>query len=237
MSEYRLAVCEDEPAAREYVGALCGEILPEWGAAHTVTLFASTGELSARLDREPEAFDLLLLDIQMEGMTGMELAHVLRERGNQVSILFLTGCADYALEGYGVHPVHFLLKPVEREALAGALRLDWERSHRSRAVVLRSGGRTVSLPTADIRYIESINRSAVVHLTEGERSFPLTMSQMERLTPADAFARCHNSFLVNLAHVAEAGRAGVRLRDGEQLPVGRRYYQSFQTAFIRYLNQ
>ena len=126
---------------------------------------------------------------------------------------------------------------MEREALAGALRLDWERSHRSRAVVLRSGGRTVSLPTADIRYIESINRSAVVHLTEGERSFPLTMSQMERLTPADAFARCHNSFLVNLAHVAEAGRAGVRLRDGEQLPVGRRYYQSFQTAFIRYLNQ
>ena len=193
--------------------------------------------LSARLDREPEAFDLLLLDIQMEGMTGMELAHALRERGNQVSILFLTGCADYALEGYGVHPVHFLLKPVEREALAGALRLDWERSHRSRAVVLRSGGRTVSLPTADIRYIESINRSAVVHLTEGERSFPLTMAQMERLTPADAFARCHNSFLVNLAHVAEAGRAGVRLRDGEQLPVGRRYYQSFQTAFIRYLNQ
>ena len=64
-----------------------------------MTLFASTGELSARLDREPEAFDLLLLDIQMEGMTGMELAHVLRERGNQVSILFLTGCADYALEG------------------------------------------------------------------------------------------------------------------------------------------
>ena len=120
---------------------------------------------------------------------------------------------------------------------AEALRLDWERSHRSRTVVLRSGGRTVSLPTADIRYIESINRSAVVHLTEGERSFPLTMAQMERLTPADAFARCHNSFLVNLAHVAEAGRAGVRLRDGEQLPVGRRYYQSFQTAFIRYLNQ
>ena len=107
------------PAAREYVGALCGEILSEWGAAHTVTLFASTGELSARLDREPEAFDLLLLDIQMEGMTGMELAHALRERGNQVSILFLTGCADYALEGYGVHPVHFLLKPVEREALPG----------------------------------------------------------------------------------------------------------------------
>lgn len=83
MSEYRLAVCEDEPAAREYVGALCGEILSEWGAAHTVTLFASTGELSARLDREPEAFDLLLLDIQMEGMTGMELAHALRERGTR----------------------------------------------------------------------------------------------------------------------------------------------------------
>ena len=122
-------------------------------------------------------------------------------------------------------------------ALAGALRLDWERNHRPKALALRSGGRTVSLPTAEIQYIESINRSVVVHLVSGEQAFPLTMTQAERLTPADLFARCHNSFLVNLAHVAEVGRAGVLLRSGAQLPVGRRYFQSFQTAFIRYLNR
>ena len=237
MAAYRLAVCEDDPAARAHVGSLCSELLGEWGVEHAVALFPSAEALEERLRREPDAFDLLILDIQMEGMTGMELARALRELGSEVSILFLTGRADYALEGYNVHPVHFLLKPVDREALAGALRLDWERNHRPKALALRSGGRTVSLPTAEIQYIESINRSVVVHLVSGEQAFPLTMTQAERLTPADLFARCHNSFLVNLAHVAEVGRAGVLLRSGAQLPVGRRYFQSFQTAFIRYLNR
>ena len=237
MAEYRLAVCEDDGPARARVEALCGEILTEWDAQYSVEAFSSAEALLERFRGNLEAFDLLILDIQLEGMTGMELARTLRELGSEVSILFLTGRADYALEGYDVHPVHFLLKPVEREALAGALRLDWARNHRPRAVVLRSGGRTISLPTAEIRYIESINRSVVVHLVSGEQTFSLTMTQVERLTPADQFARCHNSFLVNLSHVAEVGRAGVLLRTGEQLPVGRRYFQSFQTAFIRYLNQ
>lgn len=237
MAVYRLAVCEDDGPTRAWVEALCGEILTEWGAPYTVASFSQAEALLERLREEPEAFDLLLLDIQLEGMTGMELARTLRELGSEVSILFLTGRADCALEGYDVHPVHFLLKPVDRAALAGALRLDWARNHRPRAVVLRAGGRTISLPTAEIRYLESINRSVVVHLTDGEQTFPLTMTQAERLTPADQFARCHNSFLVNLSHVAEAGRTVVRLRNGEQLPMGRRYCQSFQTAFIRHLNQ
>ena len=237
MAEYRLAVCEDDGPTRARVEALCGEILAEWGAAYSVSAFSSAEALLERLREAPEAFDLLLLDIQLEGMSGMELARTLRDLGSEVSILFLTGQADYALEGYGVHPVHFLLKPVDRAALAGALRRDWARNHQPRAVVLRAGGRTVSLPTAEIRYFESINRSVVVHLTAGEQTFPLTMTQVERLTPADQFARCHNSFLVNLSRVAEVARTGVLLHSGEQLPVGRRYYQGFQTAFIRYLNQ
>lgn len=237
MSEYRLAVCEDEPAAREYVGALCGEILSEWGAAHTVNLFASTGELSARLDREPEACDLLLLDIQMEGMTGMELAHALRERGNQVSILFLTGCADYALEGHSVHPVHYLLKPVEAEELDEALFRDWQERCQSSAVLLRSGGRTVSLPVGEIRFMESLNRAVVVHLAAEEQTFPTTLVDAERLTPPGQFARCHNSYLVNLDWVKEIGRTEVLLRDGDRLPVGRRYYRDFQSALIRRVNR
>ena len=237
MAVYRLAVCEDDGLTRARVEALCGEILTEWGTSYTVASFSRAEALLERLREKPEAFDLLLLDIQLEGMTGMELARALRELGSEVSILFLTGRADYALEGYDVHPVHFLLKPVDRAALAGALRLDWARNHEPRAVVLRAGGRTISLPTAEIRYLESINRSVVVHLTDGEQTFPLTMTQAERLTPAGQFARCHNSFLVNLSHVAEVGRTVVQLRNGEQLPMGRRYCQSFQTAFIRHLNQ
>ena len=74
-------------------------------------------------------FDLLLLDIQMAGINGMEFAKTLRDRGDEVRILFITGAAEYALEGYQVNPIHYLLKPVNQRDLERVLVGDWERNH------------------------------------------------------------------------------------------------------------
>ena len=70
-----------------------------------------------------------------------------------------------------------------------------------------------------------------------EHTAPLSLSKGESMLPARLFFRCHNSFLVNLSHVGEIERTTLRLRDGTRLPIGRRYYQAFQSAFIHYLNQ
>ncbi len=145
MSKYRLAVCEDDLLIREEMCSLCRDILTEEKIEQVVTAFASAEELERVLREEGTPFDLLLLDIQMEGMNGMELARTLRERGDRVSILFVTGCEDYLREGYCVQPIHFLLKPVKREELANALRADWELNHKPKTVVLQAGGKTVSL--------------------------------------------------------------------------------------------
>ena len=120
----------------------------------------------------PDSFDLLLLDIQMEGVSGMEYARALRQRGNRVSIIFITNCADYALEGYSVQPVHFILKPVTRELLEDALRTDIELNHKPKTMLFRTGGKSVSLAVSDIRYIESMNHSIIVHLADTDRVFP-----------------------------------------------------------------
>ncbi len=77
----------------------------------------------------------------------------------------------------------------------------------------------------------------MVHLTDGEKSFPLSLAEVERQLPAGQFCRCHNSYLVNLEQVEEIQRTELLLRDGTSLPVGRTYYKSFQSAFIRYMNR
>lgn len=237
MSIYRLAICEDDDAIRAQLHSLCQEILTENSVEHSIMDFASAQKLNDVLTVESNPFDLLLLDIQMEGLTGMELAQSLRQRGDRVSILFVTGCEDYLPEGYSVQPIHFLLKPVSREALAAALHTDWQLNHRPKTAVLRIGSKMVSLPLADIRYIESYNHNIIVHQTEGDRTYFLSLTDFEKQMPRDQFCRCHNSYLVNMAFVEEIGRTELSLRGGVQLPIGRAYYKDLQSAFIRYMNR
>lgn len=236
MNQYRLAICEDDVGMQSSLCDLCKEILTGMEIPHEITLFPCACALEAVLAHRAQPFSLLILDIQMAGMTGMELAHILRKRGDEVSILFVTACPDYLLEGYEVRPVHYLLKPVTRETLEKVLRTDWELHHAPRTVVMRAGGKAVSLTLADIRYVESRNHNLVVHQPGEELSFLMPLSEAERLLPHNQFARCHNSFLVNLSHVKLVGRSELTLRDGQRIPVGRRYYDSFQSAFVRYMN-
>lgn len=205
MKAYRLAICEDDDAIRAQLHSLCHEILTEAAVEHSIADFPSAQQMEKLLAAESNPFDLLLLDIQMEGMTGMELAQSLRQRGDRVSIIFVTGCEDYLLEGYGVQPIHFLLKPINREELNAALRTDWQLNHKPKTAVLRIGSKTVSLPLAEIRYIESYNHSIIVHQTEGDRTYFLSLSDFEKQMPRDQFCRCHNSYLVNMDYVEEIG--------------------------------
>ena len=237
MGVYRLAICEDDPGEREFLCSLCGELLSARHIPHVLTPFSSAEDLAETLERDSGAFDLLLLDIQMDGMSGMELAQALYRRRAPVRFLFITGCADYALEGYQVHPVHYLLKPVDRSSLEEALLQDWESHHQPEAFLLRIGPRSFSLPIKEIRYLESRNHVVTVCMEGEEHTAPLSLSKVESMLPARLFFRCHNSFLVNLSHVGEIERTTLRLRDGTRLPIRRRYYQAFQSAFIHYLNQ
>ena len=110
---YRLAVCEDEEQARAALCALCGEILDGWGVEHSVAAFSSAEELEGALGAG-ERFDLLCLEILMEGKTGMELAKQLRGWDEDVSLLFITSSSDFLKDGYAVRPIQYLFKPVRR---------------------------------------------------------------------------------------------------------------------------
>lgn len=238
METYRLAICEDDNAIRKEISALCQEILTEDGIRHVITEFSEAEELDRVLKEEGHPFDLLILDIQMNGMSGMELAKSLRQRGDRVSILFVTGYEDYLAEGYGVQPIHFLLKPISRKALAEALHTDWNLNCKPRTVTMHLGGRTISLILADIQYIESYNHNVVVHHQAGtSQTYLLSLTELERQLSSGQFCRCHNSYLVNMDYIIEIGRTELTLKNGIRIPIGRTYYKALQSTFIRYLNQ
>lgn len=126
MALYRVAVCEDEADVRAQISADCLEVLSSLGTDAQLSGFSSADELRAELAGGTDAFDLYLLDIQMEGTSGLELAQWLYDTGVRNRVIFITGSAEYALSGYRAHPLHYLLKPVGREELEGAMRLALE---------------------------------------------------------------------------------------------------------------
>ncbi len=237
MSVYRIAVCDDDDIMRENLCSLCSDILTDDSIEYRIEPFRSACELEKRLDIESGPFDLLILDIQMDGMTGMELARSLRKKGNRVSIIFVTACENYLGEGYGVQPIHFLLKPVKREALASAIHTDLKLNYIPKTVIVHIGNKLVHLVFSDVQYIESYNHSIVIHQSAGNNTYYFSLSDFEKQLPMGQFARCHNSYLVNLEEVREIGRTELTLQSGETLPIGRAYYKTFQNAFVRYINK
>lgn len=232
---YRLAICEDDKAIRLQICGFCEEILNKMDIPFVLAEFSSAEELEESIFAQVE-YDLLILDINMKGKSGMEFAQELRKKNNRVSIVFVSGCEEYLREGYSVQPLQFLLKPVTRRALEEAIATDRRLNHRNEMITLRSGGKTVVIEINGIVYIEILNHRLHIHTTENEHTFLQSLTDFERLLPSECFCRCHNSFLVNLKHIKEISRTELLLHCGTIIPVGRRYYSGIQSAFVRYLN-
>ena len=236
MSTYRVALCEDETVERDQIAGLCRDIFSALGVEAEVVPFPSADDLRRTVEGGRTAFDLYLLDIQMcEGASGLDLARRLYQWGVRDRIIFLTGSLEYAIQGYDVEPLHYLLKPVSRDRLEEALDRAL-RKRGARTVRFQRGGKSVALPVEDIRYLESRDHGIVVRLGDREQAFAVSLTDAERLLPAGAFLRCHKSYLVNLSWVSHASHSGVYLKDGSQLPMGRAFYTEFQNSIVHRLN-
>ena len=118
---YRIAVCEDEEQTRQEVCVQCRQAMEMLGISGEVTPFSCAEELEAALRAAPDPFDLLVLDIQLGGKTGLELARDRRKLDDQVNIIFITNCEAYIPKGYAVRPILFLMKPLSPAELREAI--------------------------------------------------------------------------------------------------------------------
>ena len=121
---FRVAICEDEKVILDFESSL----VKDWAAGASCPLELDTYISSEQFLFESEdkaPYDVLIFDIQMKNMNGMELAKTLRRRGCDSVIIFVTGVPDYAIEGYEVGAVRYILKPVKTEVLKGLLDSAW----------------------------------------------------------------------------------------------------------------
>ncbi len=179
--------------------------------------------------------DALFLDIQMPGLSGIDLARELRASGWEMPIVFVTGLVDYIQEGYELAALNYLLKPIRYETLERTLnRLLRERREEGEGYVLKTDEGFIRLKKRDILYLESQRNQVIFKMYNGEQyELRASLSDLanELKTP---FFLCHRSYLVNLAYVSKLSPQGIELDTGERLPVSRRRLAALSEAYLAF---
>lgn len=230
-------ICDDEPEQLTWLEAAVREWAVKERHEADIDLCRNAEQLLFHL--EGKRTDILLLDISMPGMSGISLARRLRDRGETVQIIFVTGLADHVLEGYDVEAVSYLIKPVRKERLFACLDKARERCERGEPMLLLEtpwGASRVKL--SEVCYLESdahqtlvrcIHTQELIRCKTGIRQLEEAILQQSR-----SFFQIHRSYLVNLLYVSRITRKEAVMDTGEALPVSRGRWEALNQAYLGY---
>ena len=232
---YRIAVCDDRQTDRDYLASL----LNEWaaGVGHVVqTQLFPSAEAFLFCYEEDKSWDMLLLDIEMDGMDGVTLAKTIRRDNRTVQLIFVTGYSEYISEGYEVSALHYLMKPIRKEKLFAVLDRAAEQCVKNgRFLTFEQSKEMIRLPLYEIRYLEASQNYVTIHGEKGQNyTVRHTLSELERELD-DRFFRTGRSYIVNLACIRKVTRTDIHLKDGELLPLPRGMYKALNQAIISIL--
>lgn len=234
-TQIQLAVCDDEPADRRSIAALAEEILQNAGISCAVSLYSSAPELLAAVSGG-KTFQILLLDVVMDGMSGMDLAAALRRFGDRTAIVFISSNREMAMRGYEVSAVRYLAKPVQPDRLQEALLFCCRTCGKKELLLPTSRGQR-RISYSDVVYAEAAERMTKLFLTHGrEETVNMKFSDLEAMLPGRQFVLSHRSYLVNLEYVSYVRSRELELSTGAVLPVSRYRLDALQKRMVDYFS-
>jgi DNA-binding LytR/AlgR family response regulator len=230
--KYRIAICDDEQNQIEYITSIVTSWSNHKGHSCEIRTFASAEAFLFEYE-EDKAYDILLLDVEMKNMNGIELAKRIRKDNNRAEIIFITSHFEFVGEGYEVDALHYLIKPISVEKLTQVLTKAAEKlSVEPPSVVISCEGETVKLYESDILYVESFLHYIVIHTKDNEYKIKENISVFENKV-SDVFYRIHRSYLVSLKYITRISRTSVNIGNTE-LPLSRGKYDNINRAFIEH---
>ncbi|MDD3404446.1 MAG: LytTR family DNA-binding domain-containing protein [Hespellia sp.] len=229
----RIAVCDDE---KEYLEKIEASIL-NWmeGGDLPVRIycFENGDDLLSALNGI--TFDIIFLDIVMPLLDGMDTAREIRNKDQNVKIIFLTSSPEFALDSYEVKAYNYLLKPISDLKLSAILdECSLASSQEPKNITLKTALGYQKLYFQNIEYIEAQNKKVLIFLRDNsilEVSQPLRSFE-DQLTRNNGFCKCHRSYLVYLPNVNHFSNNEIITRSGRSIPISRGYGKAFQEAYF-----
>lgn len=226
---------DDEQLIREQIYSLIKEENPEY----CIEAYSSGNALLG----SGHFFDIVFLDIQMEGINGIEAARKLRSQpkpqanGTETVLIFITGLREYVFDAFDVSAFHYLLKPIEETKFNEVFRraiaeIEKRKTRQQQRLFLKNRGQL--LDQCDILYLESRGKKVAIHTLKETIEIYAVLGELEQQL-SDSFYRCHRSYLVNMAYITEFDLDSITLNNGEQIYLTRKKHKEFAKTYMWYL--
>ena len=231
----RIAIVEDE---NEYIQILY-TYLKKYEEQHGVSFQVSAFHDGLDIASEYKAdYDIILLDIQMKHMDGMSAAEEIRKMDEDVIFIFITSTVQFAVQGYMVSALGYVLKPVPyiafSQLLTKAIKQLVQKTEKSYLTIDVEGGR-MRIDIGKVLYLESQKHNILIHTEDDNYLSPGPLKRFEELLTPKGFSKCHNSYLVNLKYVTGIVQNNALLTKGIEIPISRTRKKEFLDDLTDYI--
>lgn len=228
----KIGICEDEKEMQDLIESHLQNLLKN--REYKIEKYISGEEL---LQANFEDIDILLLDIQMGKLSGMDTARRIREVNSKMEIIFITSLIDYVQEGYEVRAYRYLLKPIEVEELKKHVLncINEIEKNKNHYILIKNKSNTYKIYSNEITYIEVQKKDMLIHTINKDFDVRYSLEKVEKDLNLDKFVRCHKSFLVNLTYVENIKSNIAILESGEEVPISRYRYKEVKEKFLRFI--
>lgn len=227
-----IAIVEDEKMYAEQLEEYLHRYEKDNGELFDITVYSDGDQI---VNKYKSQFDIILMDVEMKFMDGMSAAEEIRKIDTEVVIIFITNMAQYAIRGYAVDALDYVLKPVSYFAFSQRLNraISRMKKRETKMIMVNIKGGTVRLNLANIFYIESQGHTLILHTILGDYETSGTMKELEEKLCDMNFCRGNKGYLINLQHV-DSMEDGCAVVNGERLVISRPRKKEFMEALTAY---
>lgn len=231
----RIAIVEDDPVYTRQLKDYLLQYEKTSGERFAITCFTDGDEIALEYEAE---YDIILMDIEMRYMNGMTAAEEIRKRDTEVVIIFITNTPQYALKGYAVDALDYVLKPISYHAFTQRIQRAMVRMQRRSRKYIRIDAREGSqkIDQARICFVEVQGRTLLFHTLDGVFETQGTLKETQENLDEKMFFRCNKGYLVNLEQVSGMRGDNV-LVGGEEVQVSRSKKKAFLDALNNYIHE
>lgn len=230
---YHIAIVEDELEFRQQLQEYLKQYEQENGVSFQISMFEDGADI---LENYENKYDIILLDIEMPKVNGMDAAEKIREQDEDVVLMFITNMAQYAIHGYSVGALDFVMKPITYYTFSMKMKRALKRAQKKeqKPLVLNLTDGIKTLEIKQIYYVEVQNRMLHYYTSEGEIVVRGTLQSAETILKPYPFAKCNHWYIVNLMHVKEVNKNIAKVGP-YQVEISRRNKAAFLKALTEYM--
>ncbi|HEY8423217.1 MAG TPA: LytTR family DNA-binding domain-containing protein [Clostridia bacterium] len=232
----RVAIVEDNKSEADQLVYCLKTYEKEHNQHFHIAVYSAAGQF---LDKNSETYDIVFFDIELPDLNGIKAAQILRSYDKNVVIIFITHMAQYAIQGYEVNALDYIVKPVTYKTLVFKIQkaIGIINANKEMELTVTQKGNILRISTSDLMYVEVAGHTLTYHLTKGVIKGRGTLSALEKTLKSRNFMRCNSCYLVNPRFIEYVKGYDIFMLNGDRLKISQPKKKKFMEEFANWLGQ